>query len=132
MKGVSAVIVIILILLITVSLAALAYIFFTGMFATTTQAGTEAIEQVETSMSAQMTIDSISGQDIHIRNIGQITLTDFTVYVNNMITTDIVQPSGGSIATKAVGRITVNTPALTSGDIVKVTCAQGAMTTKNV
>ena len=130
MKGVSAIIVIILILMITVSLASIAYIFFAGMFATTTQAGEEAIEQAKTSMSARMKIDAISVSDLEVsvRNIGDIDLTGFEVYVNDVKDDNPTLPAGNTIAPSDVDIITINPPpALASGDAVKVTSAEGAI-----
>jgi hypothetical protein len=133
MKGVSAIIVIILILMITVSLAALAYVFFTGAFTATTQEAEKSVKETTTSMSARMKIDSIDSVSnyVFVRNIGDIDLTDFEVYVENERDPNPTLPAGNTIAPQDVGRITVTSPpSLDPGDRVKVTSAEGAIATR--
>ena len=132
MKGVSAIIVTILLLMISVSLASFGYIFFTHTFTSITETGSEVVEQVSTSMLAGMKIDSLSEStnDVFVRNTGKTNLTQFSVYVNDIIDSSIsvdIEPlSPGQIAT-----ITLSST-LNPGDVVKVTPGEGAIAIKSV
>jgi len=84
MQGISTVVVIILILLITVSFVALGYFFFSGIFTTATKTAGNLTETATAGMTAQMKIESVSGKDIYVRNIGLAELSGFNVYVNDV------------------------------------------------
>jgi hypothetical protein len=120
------VIVSVLILMIAVSLSALGYLFFSGVLKTTTETGTEAINRTVTGMLAQMRIESISINEVFIRNIGQTDLTGFSVYVNDApvnFTAPPTIPKGGRDSIKIYGFIK-------EGDEIKITTAEGALATK--
>jgi hypothetical protein len=131
MKGVSTVIVMILILLISVALTGLGYLFFTEVLTSVTTAGEESISQSVTSMLSQMRIESLTAGtpgNIYIRNTGKVNLTDFTVYVNDGL--EVPSTPLPSLAPGSVG--TIGMPSLSSGQIVKVTAAQGATARESV
>ena len=79
MKGVSSVIAIILILMIVIALAALAYTWFSGVFASLTATAAGAVSTTTQQMVTQFTIDMV-------RNTST---TAVTAYIRNIGTTDI-------------------------------------------
>ena len=83
MKSISAIIVIILILMIVVALAGMSYMFFTVIITSTTETTEESIERATTGMLANMKIESMSTNDVYVRNVGQSSLTGFAVYIND-------------------------------------------------
>ena len=123
MKALSAVIVVILMLMISISLAAFAYMFFMATASITMESGTEMVEQTTSSMLAKMKIDSISDNKVYIRNIGNVDLTGFSVYVNNE-KVNISAPI--SIAPDQVDSITIY-GFIKEDDSIKVTTARGVM-----
>jgi uncharacterized protein YpmB len=127
MQGISTIIVTILLLMISVSLASFGYIFFTQVMSSTTQAGTEAIEQVSTSLLAGMKIDSISTNSVYVRNTGKVNLTQFAVFVNDAL---VSSSAPSSVLPGDVATITLSS-SLNSGDVVKVTSGQGAIAIKS-
>jgi FlaG/FlaF family flagellin (archaellin) len=127
MQGVSTIIVTILLLMISVSLASFAYVFFTQMVTATTETGSEAVEQISTSLLAGMKIDSLTSNTIYIRNTGKVNLTQFSVYVNDV---QASSSAPSSISPGAVEPIALSS-SLNSGDIVKVTSGQGAIAIKS-
>jgi hypothetical protein len=127
MRGVSAIIVTILLLMISVSLASFGYIFFTRTFSSVADTGSETVEQMTTSMLANMKIDSVTPDDhyVYVRNTGSIDLGQFAVYVNDVV------DSGASAnpATISPGKIATITLSqdLNDGDVVKVSSDHGAI-----
>ena len=122
MKGVSTVVLVIIILMIVVALSALAYTWFIGIYQTITQTGAEAIETASTAGQAMMKIESVSDNQIYIRNTGQVDLTDINVYVGDTAVSATVTPSivpPGDVAT-------ITFTSAPSGDI-KVTTGEGAL-----
>lgn len=128
MRGISAIIVTILLLMISVSLASFGYIFLTQVMSETTQAGTEAVEQMSTSLLAGMKIDSMTSNTIYIRNTGKVDLTNFAVYIDNAldssISVDIDPLPPGGLAT-------ITSVSISSGNTVKVTSGEGAIAIKS-
>jgi len=132
MKGISTIIVMILLLMISVALTGLGYIFFTRVFTTVTQTSEETISQTVASMLAQMRIESVTPGTpghIYVRNTGKVNITDFSVYVNDVLESAINAPS--EIEPGKVGDIVI-TNGLSSGEIVKVTTAQGTVAVESV
>jgi len=84
MQGISTVVVIILIVLITVGFTALGYFFFSGILTVATKAAGNMTETTVAGMTSQMKIESVSGKDIYVRNIGLAELSGFNVYVNDV------------------------------------------------
>jgi FlaG/FlaF family flagellin (archaellin) len=128
MRGISSIIITILLLMISVSLASFGYIFFTQMLSVTTQTATEVSEHTSTSLLAEMKIDSISGNDIFVRNTGKVDLTQFEVYINDILVSSTPIPptlDPGEVATITLAS------APNPGDVVKVTTAQGAIALKS-
>jgi FlaG/FlaF family flagellin (archaellin) len=122
MRGLSTIIIIILFLMIAIALAALSYTFFVGAFQTVTKSGEQAISKATTSGQALMKIESVSEDKIYIRNIGQVSLSDISVYVGDVpasytINPEVVLP--GQVAT-----ITILNAL--SGEI-EITTAEGAL-----
>jgi len=87
MKGISDVIAVTMILMITVALASLGYIFFTGTFSSLTNITQASVNQTTTGLLSQFNIESVSGTQtyqIFIRNTGSSSLSNFSVYVNDI------------------------------------------------
>lgn len=131
MRGISTIIVAILLLMISVSLAGFGYMFFTTMFSTLTTEGEEVLSTTVERMLAQMKIESISGQSIYVRNTGKINLTNFNVYVENNLAA-IDPTSDNYIDPGDIGNLTLTSPSLSSGNVVKVTSSQGATAVQTV
>jgi len=92
MKGVSALVAVVLILLIAVALAAMAYLWFTGVFMQVGSTSGEQIDEVsdEVTTVGHITIDSVSGNKIYIRNDGNVDLTEFAIFIeNNPVEADV-------------------------------------------
>ena len=94
MKGISAVIAVVLILMITVALAAMAYVWFTGVFENISESAGEAAtktgETIATSFSiASAVVANNSYADIYITNTGSsdIDQTAFNVFVAGKLAT---------------------------------------------
>ena len=122
MRGLSTIIIIILFLMIAIALAALSYTFFVGAFQSVTKSGEQAISKATTSGQALMRIESVSEDKIYIRNIGQVNLSDISVYVGDApasytINPEVVPP--GQVATITI----LNAP---PGEI-EITTAEGAL-----
>lgn len=123
MKAVSNVIVVILILMISVTLASLGYIFFLEVTTSTTETGMKAVEKSTSTLLSQMVIESITRDNIYIRNRGKTNLTGFAVYENDKP----VNFSGPSVVMPdKLGTINIS---LCSG-LVEVTAAQGIKASK--
>jgi hypothetical protein len=132
MKAVSSIIAVILILMVGASLASFTYIFFTGVMSETTEAGSETAERVSTSLLAEMKIESIdsASEIVDVSNTGKVNLTSFNVFVNGVLdSAAVANPS--TLMPGAVSQIVLGID-LNSGDIVKVTTAQGATALKSV
>jgi len=84
MRGISAIIAVVLILLITISLAAGAYLFLSMTMSQTTTAAQQGISQTMTQMTKSFAIEAVDGPRISIRNTGQASLSNFSVYVDNI------------------------------------------------
>jgi FlaG/FlaF family flagellin (archaellin) len=126
-KGVSAIIVVVLLLMIVVAMAGLAYVFFSGMFTTTTSEAEKSINQTATGLFSQLKIESMSTNSIYIRNTGQSDLTNssISVYVND-------EPTHFSIAPPVVKPGNVGTVKIydfiKEGDDIKIGTTQGVQT----
>lgn len=99
MKGISAVIAVVLILMITVALAAMAYVWFTGVFETiTTGAGESATktgEIIATSYSIASAAENVDGDLlIYVTNTGtsDIEISNMNIFISGQkvnVTTDV-------------------------------------------
>lgn len=85
MKGITPVIAIILLLLITISMVGFAFVWFTRMAETASQAGTSQLNQTLGQMTQKVRIDNINGNTLTIRNIGTqaIPSSSLAFYVDN-------------------------------------------------
>jgi len=72
-----------MILMITVALASLGYIFFTGTFSSLTNITQASVNQSTMGIGSSFKIESINGNQIYIRNTGQTTIGNFSVYIND-------------------------------------------------
>jgi len=126
MHGISAIIAIVLIIMIVVALAGLSYMFFTGIITSTTETTEESITRTTTGLLANAKIESISINDVYVRNVGQSDLTVFAVYLNDALahfsSPDVVKPG-------ETGSITIY-DFIKEGDDIKVTTAEGMMINK--
>lgn len=90
MKGITPVIAIILLLLITISMVGFAFVWFTRMAETASEAGTSALTDTTTKMATQIRIDNAvqtaDSTSITIRNTGSQTVkySDLVFYVNGV------------------------------------------------
>jgi hypothetical protein len=127
MRGVSAIIVTILLLMISVSLASFGYIFFTRTFSSVADTGSETVEQVTTSMLANMKIDSVTTDNryVYVRNTGSIDLGQFAVYVNDVVDSG-ASSYPATISPSEIATITLSQD-LNDGDVVKVSSDHGAI-----
>lgn len=130
MKGVSAVVVIVLILMIGLSITGLGYVTFTTLFSKITTSSEQAISNTLSNMLAQMKIEAVSqsGTDtmVYIRNNGKVDLTNFVAYVNDALAT-YNAPTGDKIIPGDVKSLKITSPVYASGNIIKITTAQGAI-----
>ncbi|MEM5772208.1 MAG: NosD domain-containing protein [Candidatus Aenigmatarchaeota archaeon] len=97
MQGISAIIVVVLILLITISLASAGYLFFSSIFSQTTSTASQTTQEIVSGLSQNFIIESVIGEKVIIRNIGQSPITNFAIYVDekpvNFINSSaVVQP----------------------------------------
>ncbi len=126
MRGVSAIIVIILILMIVVAMSGLAYMFFSGMLTSTTSTAEKTINKTTIGLFAQMKIESMSINDLYIRNIGQSDLTGFAVYLNDE-PAQFISPN--VIKSKELGNIKI-TSFIKGGEEIKITTSEGVVLTR--
>ena len=129
MKAISAVIAIVLILMITVSLAAVGYMWTTGMFEELSETGSEQTETLITKGQAQFEIDSLTISEIYLRNTGQVALSGFLLYVDDKV-------SEFAIDKETLEKNEINiiylVYELSPGDKIKVTTAEGAVVEKTL
>ncbi|MDD5416705.1 MAG: hypothetical protein PHU12_01890 [Candidatus Aenigmarchaeota archaeon] len=104
MKGISAIIAVVLILMITVALAAMAYVWFTGVFKTISESAgesaTKAGQDIATQFSIAGATNSSDGRniDVYVTNTGSsdIEAKNFLLLVNgvkrNHVATEILAP----------------------------------------
>jgi parallel beta-helix repeat protein len=117
MKGVSTVIAIILILMITVAMAALAYLWFTGVFETLTETGQEQVEETTIKLGSSIAIESVKGDNVYVRNTGKYNVTEIVLYIDDVLTEATVPET---IEPGKVGAITL-TVTITGEHRVKIT-----------
>jgi hypothetical protein len=132
MKGISTIIVMILILMISISLTGLGYVTFTTFFSQITTSSQGAISQTLTTMLAQMKIESIIKSNriiVYVRNTGKVDLTNFSAYINDAYyLIQLGTPPGGKIVPGNVSEVNItNTSIVNTGDVIKLTTAQGAI-----
>jgi flagellin-like protein len=124
MRGISSVIVVILFLMIAIALSALGYTFFTVMIQSASKASEETLKQTMISGQSMIKIESVSGDKIYIRNVGQVDLSNISLYVEDEPVTFQIDKASVAPSEVAVITITGNAPA---GEI-EITTAQGALT----
>lgn len=133
MKGVSSLVAIILMLLITISLVSLAYFWLTGLAGTLFNLGGNQTQQFGESVTSMFRIESVSNDVVFIRNIGQSTITKFSVYVNDVPVLFTANPT--ELSSGELGNITL-TPTLTgvkpTDNTVKITTAQTVSATEKI
>ena len=132
MRAVSSIVAVILILIIGVSLVSSVFIFSSDILSTLTETGTEKSKQVSSSLLAEMKIESIdpASDIVNVSNTGKVNLTSFNVFVNNVLdSATVANPS--TLMPGSVSWIVLSID-LNSGDIVKVTTAQGSTAIKSV
>ncbi len=83
MRGVSAIIATVLVLMISVSLVSVGYVFFTEVSGEAAEIVGKTAEKSLSSIGADMTVESVSGRNIYVRNTGRTNLSAFSVYVND-------------------------------------------------
>jgi len=102
MLGISDVIAVTMILMITVALASLGYIFFSGTFLSLSNISQQSVNQTTSSLGVLLKVENINGNNITVRNIGQIAVSDFKLYVNDVPVNFIANPpilNSGGIST---------------------------------
>ena len=99
------------------------------MVSETTGSAEMISEQSASNLLSEMKIASISDDIVSVKNTGKTSLTNFEVYVNNIVVSSSADPP--SITPGSITNITLSsTP--DPGDVIKVTSAQGAFAIKAV
>jgi len=85
-KAISAVIAVIMLLMITVALTGMAYVWMTALTTTTTQSGSQQVEQFIKQASSCLKIDSVYSNKIVLFNCGTGIISNSTlaVYIDNI------------------------------------------------
>ena len=71
MKAISSLLVVIMLVLIVISIVGMSFVFFSGLFSTTTSFATNSTENIVSSMSSCMRVVSVTPNEITIRNCGE-------------------------------------------------------------
>ena len=121
MRGVSEVIVVVLTLILSVSLAALTFNFLSSLTSGVTSTASSSINTTTTKMLAQLSMESMSDNVLHIRNIGHINASGFSVYIDDTPASFDADPS--VLVVGEVGVITIH-DSFKKGDMIKITTAQ--------
>jgi len=130
MEGISDVIAVTMILMITVALASLGYVFFVGTFSSVSNITEQSVNQTTAGLLASFKIESVSGNNIFIRNTGSVPLSSIAVYGDDVpanITTMTVDGfQSASIPPGKIAKVTVNGSSLPTKKFVtlKVTSSQ--------
>lgn len=114
MKAISTIIEIIIIIIIVVAIISLLWLFSTILFSSVTQTGTTTITHVTQSMSSCMRIESVSNNNIYLRNCGQDLITNDTlnIYMDDLpisfnMTPSSINPSELAVIAIPVWRISI-------------------------
>src|SRR3972149_65116 len=133
MKGISSIIAIILILLITVSLAALLWLWLTGIATDLFNISGNQTQQIGETLTSMVRIESVDNNIVYVRNTGQSKLTNFFVTVNNFPVQFTADPS--ELEAGLVGRLNL-TPILTgikpTDNVIEVTTSYQASATGKI
>jgi len=123
MKGISAILAILLIVMITISIAGLTWVFLFRITTTTTNIAETRVKNVSSSFLARMKIESMSTNNIYVRNMGQSDMSGITVMVNDVISNFNITPSVIKSGGTGVIRIL---DIIKEDDDIRVFNAQGA------
>lgn len=132
MRGISSIIVVVLILMIVVALAGLTYMFSSAIFTSTTATTKQSITKTTAGLLANMKIESVSGNKVYVRNVGQTDLSNFSVYIGDApVEYEIDKPllSPGDMAAiriKKIYNVTSGIWEVPSGDM-RVTTSEGPL-----
>ena len=85
MKGVSTIIATVLVLLILVALASIAYVWFTTVFTKLSESAANQTGIVSGNLKASMVMESENDHQIFVRNTGNVDLSGFNVYFNDVL-----------------------------------------------
>lgn len=96
-KGVEAVVAIVLLLMMTVSAAGIAYVWTSSIQKDVQETGTAQTQKLVEQASSCMSIDSVSGRNVYLRNCGDGTITGSSVlvYIDGI-------PANGSLSPAAI------------------------------
>ena len=135
MKGISVVIAIVLILMITVALAAMAYVWFTGVFEGLVGTGGELINQTGEQLRASFRIETakaVNGRvTVALRNTGgvDISMNNTAVYINDILvvkyTDALPDPLGKGQFTTTPFVVSNTTPVCPGPAVLRVTIPTG-------
>jgi flagellin-like protein len=84
-KGISAVIATILLLLITISIIGIAFVFFTRIARTAQNATEQQLQQQTAQLGESYRIEGVNQNQVFIRNLGTVPISDLVFYVNNVL-----------------------------------------------
>ncbi len=124
MHGISTIIVMILLVLITVSLVGMSYMFFSGTFTQTTEATQKTVSNTVSGMLSQMSVVSMAGNSIILKNTGSTDLSNFTIFINNAPVNFTVTPE--VIKEGQLGTVTIY-DFIKEGDDIGINTVQGAL-----
>ena len=122
MKGVSTVIVVILLLLISIAIVGYTFGFFQRFFGTATSSGTQQLIGLQHTTGQAVRIEVVSGNNVTIRNIGSVQLTNSTLGV--FVDGTAVTWASGTVATippNAIATLANMTSWCTTGKTIVVT-----------
>jgi flagellin-like protein len=133
-KAITPVIAIVLLLMMTVAAAGFAYVFLKGTQEEVQKGTGESVEYMIKELSSCMSIDSISGNKIYLRNCGKgvITNDSLSFYIDGV---PYEHTLTGSIGEGEVGDVTINYPIIISafnirsGDKLKIISVMGSVVT---
>ncbi len=83
MKAISAVIATVMLLLISVSLISVVYVFSSALAGSSASSSSGQSDLTTRNILAQLSIESVAGNKIQIRNIGTAELTNFSVFIDD-------------------------------------------------
>ncbi|NOZ82144.1 MAG: hypothetical protein GXO63_03290 [Candidatus Micrarchaeota archaeon] len=105
MKGVSVVIAVVMLLVISVSLVGVLYSWLSAMVTKTTSKGSEQVGTITSGILTQIRVDSVAGNRIYVRNLGNSKVSDFSAFIDGepveIVSSPVIEP-------KKIGEIVVN------------------------
>ena len=106
-KGITPVISIVLLLLVTLTIFGIVYAFMNNMLGTSAGSTSENTENIMEQLSSKFRADSVDEDgNVYIRNIGENTLSNFTVFVDGLPQDSVSE----SIVPGSLGVLSLSSP----------------------